>query len=125
MNNVAIPDNTASEYVYYVNEATQQPNQSTEKNLVNVLDGNGLVAATAPWTRKWRTSWSQSVAGCPVTYKIFVTRWMSDSTRLGSPSQSWKDLKATAMVDLTFMSESWYAPLGVNERDLVDQLRTA
>lgn len=68
-------------------------------------DGNGLIGAvpgTHGWIRKWDTSWTQSVQGCPVEYKIFITRWLSDSTRVGNPSQDWKTIKTAAMVDATF-----------------------
>ena len=55
-------DPTASKYVYYINEATEENTW--------VQDGLG----TAPWTRQWLTSWSQTVHGCPVEYKIYITK---------------------------------------------------
>jgi len=114
-NNIA--DSLATEYIYYINEATQVPGYGTsalgyDQDKHDMGDGLGLVSATAGvngWTRKWDTSFTQSVQGCPVAYKIFVTRWLSDSTRLGNPSQSWRTIKTAAMVDATFQSEAWYA----------------
>ena len=59
----SIPDNVAAEYVYYINEDTEAPAFTQDATST----GSG-------WIRKWKTSWSQSVHGCPVKYKILITR---------------------------------------------------
>ena len=54
-------DTAASTYVYYINEATEADTW--------VKDELGSV----PYIRQWLTSWSQTVQGCPVEYKIYIT----------------------------------------------------
>jgi hypothetical protein len=54
-------DTDATTYVYYINEATEADTW--------VKDDLGSV----PYIRQWLTSWSQTVQGCPVEYKIYIT----------------------------------------------------
>ena len=53
-------------WVYYINEMTQAPTYVQDD--ASLPDQVG----TMPWIRKWRTSWTQTVAGCPVEYKIYM-----------------------------------------------------
>jgi len=110
--NGSIPDNVATEYVYYINEDTEAPSFTQD------------ATGTGPgWIRQWKTSWSQTVHGCPVQYKIFITRDLSDSTRIAN--SHWGALKTTAMVHATYQSEAWYSPLSADEKLLLEALRTA
>ena len=68
-----IPDHATAtetkEYVYYINEDTEEPGFSYDRT------GTG-----AGYIRKWRTSWAQTVHGCPVEYKMFRTIDNGDGT---------------------------------------------